>query len=284
MLASPPMRHLTKPLMPARVTFQRFCLILFLLGLSPLSGAQAATVTVFAAASLTDTLRELAGIYEHGDSDKIVLNLGASSTLARQIEAGAPADIFFSADEAKMDHLEQAGLLDSNTRRNRLSNSLVIIVAAEAGAAVHSPQDLLKPQVKRVALGDPRAVPIGVYARQYLERLGLWKTLTPKIVPTENVRAALGAVESGDADAAFVYKTDALMSKHVTVAFAVPPDHGPAISYPMALVKGAKPAAKNFLDFLNSDQAAKVFEKYGFRIINGQPAPADNGRAAAPGH
>jgi len=228
----------------------------------------AATVNVFAAASLTDSLKEIASGYEQQSGDHITFNLGASSTLARQIEEGAPADIFFSADEARMDALQAEGLIVEGTRKNRLSNSLVIVVAAEGGALVQSPNDLAGPKIKRIALGDPKAVPIGVYARQYLKKLKLWEAIEPKVVAIENVRAALAAVEAGDADASVVYKTDAAISRRVRVAFAVPLEDGPKISYPMALLKdAAQPeAARNFLDYLGSKSAAKIFRKYGFIV------------------
>ena len=225
-----------------------------------------AEVTVFAAASLTDSLRELATTYQKQTGVKVVLNLGASSTLARQIEEGAPADIFFSADEAKMDQLDRQGLLVNGKRRDLLSNSLVVIVATTDGAPVRSPQDLAKPEIKRVALGDPKAVPVGIYAREYLERLGLWRAVAPKVVSTENVRAALAAVEAGDAEASIVYKTDAMISRKVRVAYEVPRAEGPKISYPVALLKDARSpeAAGKFLEFLGSGEAGRVFVKYGF--------------------
>lgn len=242
--------------------------LLALLAIAWLSAVSlsAAEVTVFAAVSLTDSLRELKAVYEKRANVKIVLNLGASSTLARQIEEGAPADIFFSADEAKMDRLERQGLIVKGTRQSRLSNSLVLIVAAADGVPVRSPKDLTKPAIKRIALGDPKAVPAGVYAREYLERLGLWKTVLPKVAITENVRAALAAVEAGDAEVGIVYKTDAMISKNVRVAFEVPLTEGPKISYPMALLKEARSpeAAGKFLAFLASESAAGVFAKYGF--------------------
>jgi molybdate transport system substrate-binding protein len=232
-------------------------------------------VNVFAAASLTESLKEVASSYSKGSEDKIVFSFGASSTLARQIEEGAPADIFFSADEAKMDALEKNGLIISTTRRSRLSNTLVIVVAAEAGASVRSPKDLAEPRIKRIALGDPRAVPIGVYAKQFLEKLGLWKSIEPKVVAAENVRAALAAVETGDAEASIVYKTDAMVSKRVKVVFEVPLSEGPRISYPMALVKAGKEpdSAKKFLDYLNSKPAGQIFEKHGFVLAGLTGAP-----------
>jgi molybdate transport system substrate-binding protein len=230
---------------------------------------EAAEVRVFAAASLTDSMKEAASVYEKKSGDSVVFNFGASSVLARQIEEGAPADIFFSADEVKMDRLELKGLIEKGTRKNRLSNSLVIVVAAENGAAIRSPNDLASSSVQRVALGDPRAVPIGVYAREYLEKVKLWETVRSKVVATENVRAALAAVEAGNADASIVYKTDAAISKRVKVAFEIPVEEGPKIRYPMVMVKDAREpdAAKRFLDFLSSDEAGKIFKRYGFIVI-----------------
>lgn len=231
--------------------------------------SHAAEIRVFAAASLTDSMKEVASAYEKESGDRIVFNFGASSTLARQIEEGATADIFFSADEAKMDGLAAKGLIVNGTRKDRLSNVLVIVVAGENGAAVNSPRDLAAERIKRVALGDPRAVPIGVYAREYLEKLKLWDAIKPKVVATENVRAALAAVEAGNADASIVYKTDAAISKKVKVAFEVPLEEGPKIRYPVAMVKDAREprAARKFLIHLNTEEAGNVFKKYGFIVI-----------------
>jgi molybdate transport system substrate-binding protein len=236
---------------------------------------EAAEVRVFAAASLTDSMKEVASAYEKESGDKVVFNFGASSTLARQIEEGAPADIFFSADEAKMDGLESKSLIEKGSRKDRLSNTLVIVVAAEKGAAVNSPKDLATLSIKRVALGDPRAVPIGIYAREYLEKLKLWEAVRPKVVATENVRAALAAVEAGNADASIVYKTDAAISKKVIVVFEVPAEDGPKIGYPMAMLKDAREpaAAKKFFEHLSSDEAGKIFKRYGFIVIESANGP-----------
>lgn len=229
---------------------------------------RAAEVTVFAAASLTESLKEIAVAYEKKSGDKIIYNFGASSTLARQIEEGAPADIFFSADEAKMDGLEKKGLILKETRQSRLSNLLVIVVAAENGAAISSAKDLATEKVKRLALAEPKTVPAGIYAKEYLQKQNLWSAVEDKVVPTENVRAALAAVESGNVEAGIVYKTDAAISKKVKVAYEVPAKDNPNISYPMAVVKETKhlEAAKAFLDHLNTREATKVFEKFGFII------------------
>lgn len=226
----------------------------------------AATITVFAAASLTDSLRAIATAYHAKAGDDIQFNFAASSVLQRQIEEGAPADIFFSADEAKMDALERKGLIEPSTRRVRLSNLLVIIIPNNSPVNIRSPKDLTLPGVKHIAIANPDAVPAGIYAREYLSSISLWSEVSPKIVPMENVRAALAVVESGDAEAGFVYKTDAAVSKKVRIAWTVPTGTGPKITYPVALIKESKqPAtAKAFLDFLESVEAGKIFESFGF--------------------
>jgi molybdate transport system substrate-binding protein len=226
----------------------------------------AANVTIFAAASLTDSLKEITAAYEKESGDKIVFNFGASSILARQIEEGAPADIFFSADELKMDALEKKGLLLDGTRRKLLGNALVIVIASDSRLSISSAEDLRK--TKRFALAEPKTVPAGIYAKEFLTKKGLWAELEPKAVPTDNVRAALAAVESGNVDAGIVYKTDAAISKKVNVAFQVPAKDAPDISYPIAVLKESKAleAAKRFAQHLASDKAAKTFSSFGFVV------------------
>ena len=230
----------------------------------------AAAINVFAAASLTDSLKEIAAAYEKQTGDKVVFNFGASSFLARQIEEGAPAEVFFSADEAGMDGLEKKGLVVKETRNSRLSNSLVIVVTADSMVTIKSAKDLAEPRVKRIVLADPKTVPAGIYAREYLEKAKLWTSVESKIVPTDNVRAALAAVESGNVEVGLVYKTDAAISKKVKIACEVPAGDSPAISYPMAVLKEAKEpeAAKRFLKHLNSEEAGRVFKKFGFIVRN----------------
>ncbi|MEO8276369.1 MAG: molybdate ABC transporter substrate-binding protein [Thermoanaerobaculia bacterium] len=228
----------------------------------------AAEVVIFAAASLTNVLQELAPAYEIQSGDHLVFNFAASSTLERQIEEGAPADIFFSADEARMDSLQRRGDLIVETRRSLLSNNLVIVVAAEGGAKVVAPRDLASKSVKVLALAEPQSVPAGIYAREYLTGLGLWRGVIDKVVPTENVRAALAAVESGNADAAIVYRSDAAVSKKVRVVFEVPTSEGPKISYPVAVLKGSKvgAAARAYVAFLSSEPARDVFRRALFTL------------------
>lgn len=230
----------------------------------------APAITVFAAASLTDSLREIGTDYQKQTGRAVVFNFEASSILARQIAEGAPADIFFSADEAQMDRLAARGLIDPATRADLLGNTLVVAVPSAAGSQIHAPVDLASPGVKLIALADPKAVPAGVYAKQWLEKIHLWEAVQPKVVPSENVRAALAAVASGNVDAGIVYKTDAAISKSVRIAFEVPRADGPDIRYPVALVKASDHSdeAKQFLECLESRKSARVFERFGFAVIH----------------
>lgn len=245
--------------------------ILLALLLSAPALARGAELHVFAAASLTDALQELAKAYEKESGDTVVLNLGASSLLARQIQEGAPADLFLAADEEKMDGLEKRGLLLAGTRRSVLSNTLVVVVASGSPLKIASAADLATPRVRLLALAEPQSVPAGIYARQLLQGKKLWDKVVGKVVPTENVRGALAAVESGNADAGIVYKTDAAISKKVNVAWEVPPAEGPRISYPFAAVAATpRPeAARRLLSWLESPAALAVFQRCGFLRAGG---------------
>ena len=225
-------------------------------------------VLVFAAASLTDALKEIGEAWERGGGERIAFNFASSSTLARQIREGAPADLFLSADEAQMDVLERAGLVAPGTRHSVLSNTLVVVVPADSTLRIASERDLAGKGVDRIALAEPTSVPAGVYSKKFLERVGIWDAIAPKVVPTENVRATLAAVESGNVDAGIVYRTDATISKHVRIAFEISAALGPAISYPFALVKGAprEKEALSFLAYLGSPAARAVFVRYGFLV------------------
>jgi molybdate transport system substrate-binding protein len=168
-----------------------------------------------------------------------------------------------------MNLLETKGLIEKGSRKNRLSNFLVIVTTREDGPAITGPSDLAGPAIKRVVLGNPRAVPVGVYARQYLEGLKLWGAVEPKVVAAENARAALAAVESGNVDAGIVYKTDAALSSKVKIVFEIPPSQGPVIRYPMALVKESNnpEAARKFMDRLESQAAGRVFARFGYVVL-----------------
>lgn len=225
-------------------------------------------ILVFAAASLTDALKAISTEYQKTSADQIRFSFGASSMLARQIEEGAPADLFISAHEEKVHQLELKGMVKPGSRAALLSNTLVIVTAADAKTPLQSPRDLLA--LRRVALAETRTVPAGIYARQYLTQLGLWDSIQPKVVPVENVRAALAAVESGNVDAAIVYKTDALISSRVRIGFEVPHDDGPRIVYPACALRSTRhpEAALKFLQHLQSPSAGQVFARYGFIVLS----------------
>ena len=240
-----------------------------LIWFAPASAARAEEVSVYAAASLTDSLKEIALAWEGATGNTIVFNLGASNDLARQIKAGAPADVFFSADKAQVDALEKEGLVRAADRVDLLSNTLVVVVPAASAAKVREPADLAS--FERLAMADPEAVPAGVYAKAWLASVGLWSRLEKRVIPTLNVRAALAAVESESAEAGIVYKTDAAISKRVKVAFEVPRASGPAIVYSLAKVTASsKPAALAFMKHLQSPQARSVFLRFGFLVLGGE--------------
>ena len=232
------------------------------------ASARATEILVFGAASLTDALQELAATYEKTTGDKLVFSFGASSTLVRQIQAGAPADLFLSADEEKMDILEKDGLLLAGTRKSVLSNTLVVVVPSGSSLQIHKPEDLAGPGVHLLALAEMQSVPAGIYAKKYLETKKLWDKVAGRVIPTENVRAALAAVEAGNADAGIVYKTDAGISKKVKIAYEVPRAESPKISYPFAVVAKTQhaEAARRLLAWLESPAALAVFQKYGFLV------------------
>lgn len=228
---------------------------------------RAGEVMVFAAASLTDSLQEIGKAYEkiHPD-EKIIFNFGGSNVLIRQIEAGAPADIFFSADTAKMDELQKKGFLLKDTHRDILSNSLVVIVEKAVGAEIPDLSALIGPKIQKLSLADTRGVPCGIYAQKYFEKMGVWGQVKDRVVQAENVRAALAAVESGDADAGVVFKTDAAISTKVKIAYEIPTGDVPKIAYPAGVLKDSKVLgeAKDFLAYLEAKEGLAVFKKYGF--------------------
>eukprot|EP01031_Cornospumella_fuschlensis_P009952 gene9952-12204_t len=195
--------------MKANLRFLLPILAVGLLSLIATSHAADKVVRVSAAASLGDVLKVINTQFEKQTGITVELNLGASNALARQIEEGAPVDVFFSADLAKMDALEKLGRIESSTKEAQLSNAIVVVVPADSSLQILSGTDLGNSAVKKIAVGDPKAVPAGIYAKQWLTSAGLWSAIEPKLVPTESVRAALAAVEAGNAEAGIVYKTDA---------------------------------------------------------------------------
>ncbi len=246
---------------------------LLLLGLALLSApgeASADEITVFAAASLTNALNDAGKAFEQKEGHTVRFSYAASSTLAKQIENGAPANLFLSADLDWMDYLDQRKLIADGTRTNLLGNRLVMIAPADSALKVD-----LKPGIDLsaflsgglLATGDPDHVPVGKYARQAFEKLGVWKGIEGRIARADSVRAALLLVERAECPLGVVYATDAAASAKATVVGVFPADSYPPIVYPAAIVKdNGTPAVQRLLEFLKSPAAKSIFEKHGFTV------------------
>jgi len=247
--------------------FFRTALAAALLAVVP---ARAADVTVFAAASLTDALKEIGDAYKHDTASTVVFSFAASSALARQIEASSGADIFVSADSDWMDYLDSRGLIAHASRVDLLGNRLVLIAPVDSRIALAA-----KPHFNligalgegRLALADPAGVPAGKYAKAALTSLGVWDAVADKIVPAENVRVALAYVARGEAPLGIVYATDARAEPKVHIVAVFPDDAYPRIVYPAALTKEAKPQARAFLRYLSGARAKAIFKKAGFAVL-----------------
>jgi molybdate transport system substrate-binding protein len=279
----------------ARDALTPLCVVLAATAAAPAVGAAASAaretqaITVFAAASLADAVGEIARVFTAGGGATgtesathapVRTSFAASSVLARQIEAGAPADVFISADVEWMDYLDARHLLRAGTRRALLANRLVLIAPETSSVQV-----TLVPHVDltaalgggRLATGDPDSVPVGRYAQAALTRLGVWEQVAPQLVRAENVRAALEYVARGEAALGIVYRTDALAEKRVRIVATFPPDSHPPIIYPVALTAGASPEAASFEAFLASEAARGIFMRYGF-----DPPPLRTSRSDSP--
>ena len=237
---------------------------------SPAS-AQGQKLIIFAAASLKDALDEANAAYQHENSQETATSYAASSTLAKQIEAAAPADVFISADLDWMDYLAKRNLIKPETRANLLGNRLVLI------APVNSPLNLaIGPNFSlaqalgngRLAIADPNGVPAGRYGKAALQSLGVWSTIADRLAPAENVRAALALVARGETPLGIVYQTDAASDKDVKIVGIFPQDTHPSIIYPIAVVvSSTNPAALGYLAYLKSRAARPTFEKHGFTVF-----------------
>jgi len=247
----------------------RFLLFALVL-LVPLA-ARAQELTMFAAASLTDAMQDVSVLWTKAGHQPLRLSFGASSTLARQIEQGAPAALFASADKKWMDYLAQKNLIAADTRKDLLGNDLVLVVPADKPLhlTIGPAFDLtgLLGATGRLATGDPAHVPVGIYAEQALKKLGWWDKIAPRLARTDDVRAALLLVERGEAPAGIVYATDAAVSKAVMVAGTFPADTHEPVSYPFAVVKSHDtPEARALMTFLSGPQARAVFVQRGFKV------------------
>ena len=232
--------------------------------------AQASGPTVFAAASLKNALDDIAAAWTKSGQPAIKVSLAASNTLARQIEQGAPADLFFSADLDWMNYAESRDLIRPGTRVNLLANSIVLIAPKDSQANVRMGPGLDLASAlgqNRIAMGNVEAVPAGKYGKAALEKLGAWAALKDKVAQADSVRAALLLVSRGEAPLGIVYATDAMADPNVKVLATFPADSHPPVEYPFELVKGQDtPANKAFFDFLTGPEAKAVYAKYGFIV------------------
>jgi molybdate transport system substrate-binding protein len=250
-----------KSQMPLRVT----AIISFLLLLA-LSASAGERVLVFAAASMKDAVEFVAADYQERTGQQVVVSLASSGTLARQIEAGAPADIYLSANPDWMDYLATRDLIDLESRSIAAGNSLVLVRRAnsEGGQEIATPQALLGSD--RFAMGDPMHVPAGIYAKQALEALGLWNSLGKNAALGENVRVVLAMAARDDVSSAIVYRSDAAMRDDLEIAFEFPEGSHLPIHYPVALTKQADDDARAFLDYLLEKARQGALTRFGFTV------------------
>jgi molybdate transport system substrate-binding protein len=241
---------------------------------APAGSASAATtkpVVVFAAASLKNALDSIAKAWEANSGNKTTLSFAASSAIAKQIESGAPADLFISADLKWMDYLAEHKLIDAASHRNLLGNTLVLIAPADSSVTLDIAKGFALAEALgdgRLAMGDPKSVPAGAYGRAALTHLGVWDSVSSKVAGAENVRVALTYVARGEAPLGIVYGTDASSEPKVKVVDTFPANSHPPIVYPVALTAASTSAeAKTFLEFLSSADATKVFEAQGFTVL-----------------
>ncbi|WP_366026492.1 molybdate ABC transporter substrate-binding protein [Microcoleus sp. PH2017_08_TRC_O_A] len=242
--------------------------IALLISCTPATTQQRTSLTVSAAISLSPALTEIKTVYQSSNPNvNITYNFGASGALAQQIQQGAPVDVFFSAATKQMDALQQANLLLNQTRRNLLTNRLVLI-APKNSAVLTDFKQLTDVKIKKIAIGEPNSVPVGQYAQEMLTKLGLWQQIKPKLVLGNNVRQVLTFVESGNVHAGIVYATDAKTSDKVTVQLTAAANLHSPIVYPLAVIRNSRhpAAAKTFVEFLAGDRAKIVFQKYGFGL------------------
>ena len=245
--------------------------LLFGVGLAAAAPQSKTEIIVSAAISLKDALDEVTNLWAAANPNvSIKTNYGASGTLQLQIEQGAPVDVFISAAPKQMDALASKGLLLEGTRKDLLRNEIVLIVPQDSTLGITKFQDLLKPNVKKVALGEPVAVPAGKYAQEVLTHLGIYDQVNAKAVLAKDVRQVLTYVETGDVDAGIVYTTDALSSNKVKIVAEASADSHEPVIYPVAVIKTTKypTVAQAFEDFLFGPQARAVFQKYGFTLAN----------------
>ncbi|MFZ0427590.1 MAG: molybdate ABC transporter substrate-binding protein [Acidobacteriota bacterium] len=223
------------------------------------------TLVVFAAASTTNAVKEIASAFEASSGLRIYCNFASSSALARQILAGADADLFFSANLQWVEALQERGEVAQAVEL--VGNTLVAVVPKATQQAPEGPADLLSPRVRRISIGEPNSVPAGIYAKKALTALGLWDAVAPRLVFSFDVRQALAYVETREVDAGLVYATDAAISPDVRVAFSFDPALSGPIRYPLVLLKRSRPRARELFRFFSTPKATGILERYGFQPL-----------------
>jgi molybdate transport system substrate-binding protein len=225
-------------------------------------------ILVSAAASLKNAFEEIGPLFEKNTGMQVSFNFGGSGLLQKQIEAGAPVDVFASAGEKQMNDLHTKGLIFSETKRSLAENTLVLITRMRSPLQLHSFSDLLKPEIDRLAIGNPKTVPAGQYAEEALRHLNLWDRLQPRLIMAENVRQVLDYVVRGEVQAGIVYASDAPIARgKVAIAATAPEGSHERILYPIAIVKdtGFRRGAQQFINFVIGDTGLAILEKYGFK-------------------
>ncbi len=230
---------------------------------------EAVEVNVSAAASLTDALTEIQQEYAKESNAIIRFNFGSSGALRKQVEEGAPCDLFLSASKDHMDGLEAGGLLDEDTRLDLLANKLTLIASAEKADTIKSYEDMTSDMVGSISIGTPDTVPAGKYAQQALQNLGIYDQVESKVVFAKDVRQVLEYVDTGNVDCGIVYRSDTVVMESGVIVMDLPDDSHDAIVYPAALIKDSaqNEAAAKFFEFLQTDAAKDIFEKYGFTVL-----------------
>src|ERR1700686_4914688 len=268
--------------MSARYRVRKMIVWFLLVGIALDAGALPAAehdrpFVVFAAASLTEAVTEVSAAFTQETGIAVKTSFAASSVLARQIEAGAPATVFFAADEDWMDYLQNRKLLAPGSRKDVLGNQLVLVAPADSTATVKitsGPALVQGLGGARIATGDPDSVPVGKYAKAALIKLGVWEQVEDRLVRAGDVRSALAFVARGDAPFGIVYLTDAKIEKRVKLLDVFPRDTYPPIRYPIAMTAGAGAEARRFIDFVTGNRAAGIFQQYGFEVGAGKPTSA----------
>ena len=233
------------------------------------SNSENKEIYVLAAASLTDVLTELANNYKQETSTEIIFSFASSGALQAQIEASAPADIFFSAAQKQMNALEEKGLIDSETRKDLLENKVVLISPKNSNLNIKSFTDITNSNVKKLGLGEPKSVPVGQYSEEILSNLSILDIAKEKAVYGSDVRNVLDWVETAEVDCGIVYATDAKIAKNINIIAEAPEKNHKKVIYPISIIKSSqnKEEAKKFIEYISTDKSKEIFQNYGFTVV-----------------